>query len=187
MDAALDLENAREKSFAGFYQRFAAYLIDCLILFAGLLLLQSALYFVNPLIPIFESGQEPPASQLHLWVFATATIPFLLYFALMLRSARQATFGMRLLKIRVAKLTGEPISFVQALLRSAVMLVPFELNHAVMFYLSPRGEGPPSTAFILGLAGMWATVAIYIAPVFLTRRHQSVHDLIAGTVVRPEG
>jgi uncharacterized RDD family membrane protein YckC len=184
MDAALNLENSGEKSYAGFYQRFAAYLIDCLILFVGLLLLQAALYFVNPLIPIFQSGREPAASQFHLWVFATATIPFLLYFALMLRSARQATLGMRLLKIRVANLAGQPISFSQALLRSAVMLVPFELNHVVMFYLSPRSEGPPSTAFMLGLIVVWAVIAIYIAPVFLTRRRQSVHDLIASTIVR---
>ena len=186
MDAALTFENIREKPYAGVFIRIGAYLIDCVILFVGLIVLQAALSVVNPLMPIIRSGQQPIATQLHLWVFATATIPFLLYFALMLRSARQATFGMRRLKLKVARVNGGRVSFGQALLRSAVLLIPFELNHAVMFHLSPR-DASPSAAFWLGYAGVWVVIVVYIAAILLTRRRQSVHDLIAGTTVQRIG
>lgn len=182
MNVALAFENAREKPYAGVFARAGAYIIDCVILFVSLIVWQAALYVVNPPIAIFRSGQQPTGTQLQLWVFATATIPFLLYFALMLRSARQATLGMRFLKLKVADVGGGRVGFGQALLRSAVMLIPFELNHTVMFHLSPR-DAPPSTAFWLDYIGVWVVIAIYIASILLTRRRQSVHDLVAGTAV----
>jgi uncharacterized RDD family membrane protein YckC len=186
METALVSDGAGETAYARVLARLGAYLVDCLLLFIGLLAWQAILYAVNPLVPIIRSGRQPTGAQLHLWVFATATIPFLFYFALMLRSARQATFGMRLLKLEVADVGGGRVGFGQAILRSALMLIPFELNHAVMFHLSPR-DAPPSTVFWLGYVGVWAVVAVYVAAILLTRRGQSVHDLVAGTVVRRIG
>jgi uncharacterized RDD family membrane protein YckC len=186
MDAALASETLREKPYAGVFVRIGAYVIDCLILFVGLIVWQAALYVINPLLPIIRSGQQPTGSQFHLWVFATVTIPFLLYFALIIRSARRATLGMRLLKLRVATRSGGCVGLGQAMLRSAVMLIPFELNHAVMFYLAP-GDASPSAGFWLGSVGVWAVIAIYIVSILVTRRHQSVHDLVADTVVEREG
>jgi len=182
MNAAIAFEKVGEKPYARVFARVGAYIIDCVILFVGLIVWQAALYVVNPLIAIFRSGQQPTGTQLQLWVFATATIPFLLCFALMLRSARQATLGMRLLKLKVIDVDGGCIGFGQTLLRSSVMLIPFELNHTVIFHLSPR-DVPPSTTFWLGLIGVWTVIAIYIASILLTTRRQSVHDLVAGTAV----
>jgi len=186
MGAALASENSREKRYAGVFARIGAYLIDCMILYVSLILWQAALYVINPLLRIIRSGQQPTGTQFHLWVFATVTIPFLLYFALILRTARQATLGMRLLKLTVTTESGGRVSLGQALLRSAVMLIPFELNHASMFHLAPR-DASPSMAFWIGTAGVWAAIAIYIISILLTRRRQSVHDLVAGTIVRRAG
>jgi uncharacterized RDD family membrane protein YckC len=60
------------------------------------------------------------------------------------------------------------------------------LNHAVMFYLAPR-NAPPTPDFFIGIAAVWLVIAVYIASILLTRRHQSVHDLVAGTVVQRVG
>jgi uncharacterized RDD family membrane protein YckC len=167
-------------------RRMVAYSLDCGFLFFGLLVLQAILFVVNPIAAIMRTSQQPTPTQVHLWVFATASVPFLLYFALMLRSSRQATLGMRLLKLKVVDAGGGRIGFWQSLLRSAVMLIPFELNHAVMFYLGPR-NAPPRPPFFIGLAVCWALIAAYIVTMLLTRRRQSVHDLLAGTVVQRVG
>lgn len=142
-------------------------------------MLQSILYVVNPIVAGMRAGHQPAPTQVHMWVFGTASIPFLLYFALILRSSRQATVGIRLLKLKVFSIGGGRIGLGQALLRSAVMLIPFELNHAVMFHLAPRD--PPLPAFYVGLAAVWTLILVYIATIVLTRRCQSVHDLVRNS------
>lgn len=171
-----------DKTYSGVSRRIAAYALDCAFLLIALVVLQLVLAFVNPIVAIIRSGRQPTPTQMHLWVFATATVPFLLYFALMLLSSRQATLGMRLLRLRVEDKEGGRIGLGQALLRTAVLLIPFELNHTLMFHLGPRG-GPPSVGFYISIGVFWIVIAIYIASMLWTQRHQSVHDLVAGTVV----
>jgi len=91
---------------AYFVHRAAAYVVDCVLLLAGLLFWQALLYVVNPSMALVRTGQQPTGLQLHLWVFATASIPFWLYFAFTQSSARQATLGMRLFKLKVINLHG---------------------------------------------------------------------------------
>lgn len=172
--------------YAGILSRIGAYSLDCLILFVGIMVSQVLLSFINPLISIMRSGQQPKGYQIQFWVLATVTIPSLLYFSLMLNSKRQATLGMRLLKLKVTDLNAGRARFSRILLRSLVMLVPFELNHTVIFHLTPR-DRPPSEAFWLGLVIVWIVIAIYIVAIVLTERSQSVHDLVAGTVVQSIG
>lgn len=183
MERTLATASISRSAYGGVLRRLVAYGLDCGVLILGVLVLQAILFVVNPIVAMMRSGREPTPSQLHLWVFATASIPFLLYFALILRSSRQATLGMRLLKLKVAGVGGGPIGFGQSLLRSAVMMTPFELNHAVMFHLIPR-DAPPTAAYFIGLAVIWVLIAAYLATMLLTRRRQSVHDLLAGTVVQ---
>lgn len=181
MEATL-AEHLIDKTYSGVPRRIAAYSLDCAFLLIALVILQLILVFVNPIVAIIRGGQQPTPTQVHLWVLATATVPFLLYFALTLHSSRQSTVGMRLFKLRVEDKNGGRIGLGQALLRSAVMLIPFELNHTFMFHLGPRG-GPPSVGFLISIVACWIVIAIYIASMLWTERHQSVHDLVAGTVV----
>ena len=185
MNVSLANASVVRSAYGGVLRRLVAYGLDCGLLVLGLLVLQAILFVVNPMVALMRTGQQPTPTQFHLWVFATASIPFLLYFALMLRSSRQATLGMRLLKLKVADAGGGRIGS-GSLLRSAVMLVPFEFNHAVMFHLLPR-DAPPPPSYFIGLVVFWALIAAYIATILLTRRRQSVHDLVAGTVVQRVG
>jgi len=170
---------------APFLRRLAAYALDCVVLFGGLLLLQAALIPINPILAMQRDGRVFTGAQLHLWVFATATIPFLLYFAISIASSRQATPAMRWLRIRVEGVGdgGIPVSIGRALVRTAVLLLPFEINHTVMFQMSSTSAGGPGLAAWMGIAAVWVLLAIYVGTAVLTRRRQSVHDLMARTVV----
>ena len=169
------------------WRRLFAYLTDCLLLFAALLVLQAALYAVNPMVASFRRGDPIDGGQLHLWVSATTTVPFVLYFAWMIASARQATVAMGVFGLRVVDLAGRRVTFPRALLRSAILLVPFELNHTVMFQVSP-GPGQQAGPLVLaGIAAVWVLIAIYFATAAVWPRGQSVHDRIAGTVVVTDG
>jgi len=171
-----------EFEYAGIFPRLKAYIADCLFLFIGLIISQVALYFVNPVAGIQQSGQTPGAWELQFWVFLTVTVPVLFYFALTQSSKKKATLGMRIFNLEVSGLEGEKISFPRAFLRCAVLLVPFEFNHTVIFHLMPR-NAPPSPMFFVGIAGLWLLIALYLISIKLTRKKQSIHFIAAGTIV----
>jgi uncharacterized RDD family membrane protein YckC len=160
-------------------RRLIGYLVDCLVLLASLLVLHALLYSVNP---ILRDGTAATAGQVHLWVFATATLPSLLYFALMVSSGRQATLGMRVLGLRVEGVDGSRVGFPRALARSAVLLVPFEINHTLMFRFASAGDAP-SILLWIGIALVWVLIGLFLLSVLVSPRRQSLHDRVAGTVV----
>ena len=163
--------------------RLIAYVIDCALLLLALFGLQLLLYPVNPIVATMSRGEYFAGWQLHLWVSATTTVPFVLYFASMFASKRQATLGMHFLGLRVTDLDGRRISFGRALLRAAILLVPFELNHTVMFELSSGPGKDASPLVLVGIAVVWLLLALYLVTAAAPPRGQSIHDRIAGTVV----
>ena len=90
---------------------------------------------------------------------------------------------MRWLRIRVERVEGGAVFLGRALIRTAVLLLPFELNHTVMFQMSTPAASGPGLASWIGIAIVWILLAIYAGTAVFTRRRQSVHDLAAGTVV----
>ena len=171
-----------DKKYGGILRRIAAYSIDCVLLLFGVVVLQIILLKINPLIATMRNGQQPTPTQVHLWVFLTATTPFVVYFALFVWSSRRATIGMRLFRLKIEDANGGSVGLGRSFLRSVVMFIPFELNHTVMFHLGPRG-GPPSPVFVIGIVLVWVVIAIYIGSILATKQRQSLHDLAAGTVV----
>lgn len=98
--------------YAGFWLRFWAYLIDCLIL--GLLPVLISLIIA----PLFFTGAAALA-LLGIWIFI---VPVLLaegwlYYALMESSSYQATLGKRTLGLKVTGMSGERITFGTATIR----------------------------------------------------------------------
>lgn len=167
--------------FAGLFRRLAAYALDCVVLFVGLLAVQASLYVVNPIVAAQRAGEPVSSIALHAWVFATASLPFWLYFTSMLRARRQATLGMRWMRIEVVRTDGSRLSFARAAQRSAVLLIPFEVNHALLFHV-PFESAP--TTFWIGSALVWALIVLYVVSILLSRERRSVHDFAAGTLVR---
>ena len=143
-------------------------------MFVGVAVTQALLRPVNPAI----ANPIPPVLQW--WVFATVTVPIWLIF-----SWREYTAGATpiagYLGLRVRTTAGNPLTLGTALMRNAVKLVPFELNHvALLSHAGPSGPGRVSAA---GTAAVWALVAVYVGAVVLSSKRQSIHDIVAGTVV----
>ncbi len=109
--------------YAGFWLRFWAYLIDCVIL--GLLPVLISLIIA----PLFFTGVAALAI-LGVWIFILPVVlaEGWLYYALMESSSYQATLGKRALGLKVTGLSGEQITFGTATIRyfskilSALML-----------------------------------------------------------------
>jgi uncharacterized RDD family membrane protein YckC len=157
----------KEKQYAGFWIRFAASLLDGIILSIPL----TVIFFVVFFLMFASSGildvlKDPSAmdgnisDQQMITIFVTYIIVLLVslivpifYFAGMHASNWQATIGKKLLKLKVTDLQGNRISFWRGLGR-----------YLAMVFIS--------SIFYIG----------YIITAF-TEKKQSLHDLIAGTVV----
>lgn len=161
-------------------RRLGAYVTDCLILFAGILVSQGLILAVglNPLAT-HPDGTEPGAS-LQAWVFVTVTIPCVLYFAAFHAGSRGATPGKRWLGLRVVGTAGGQPGIVRALARSAITLLPFEWNHLVVALFVADSSAPLAWA---GLALTYAAVFAYLACVLLDPQGRSPADRLASTRV----
>lgn len=165
-------------------RRLGAYLVDCLILFGGVLVSQGLILLVglNPFAAQAAAGEPVGGAALNGWVFATVTVPCLLYFAGFHAASAGATPGKRWLRLRVTDAAGARIGFGRALGRAAVTLLPFEWNHLVMFYAIPEGGELSSLAWA-GIGLTWILVLSYALSVLLDRLGRSPADWVADTRV----
>jgi uncharacterized RDD family membrane protein YckC len=169
----------KDYALASLRRRCAAYGLDIVVALAGILVLQAVLYAVNPLL----RGNSPPSSAaLHAWVTLTVTLPIATVFGLSWASVSGATPGMRFLRLRVRTPSGDRVSRAHALIRALVLLVPFELNHAVLFYPQPiwSSELP---GFRAGFLAVYGLVLTYLVVTWRMPMRQGPHDLAAGTIV----
>lgn len=143
--------------YAGFWLRFAAHLIDGIVLaipgvaIAGL--------FVVKIIAMLGDFEDIDLSDIwpiiNLMIVLGTVLSVLkwLYFALMESSSRQATLGKLLLGIKVTDLSGHRISFLRA---------------------SGRFFGKILSGMILSIGFIMAG---------FTEKKQALHDMLAGTLV----
>ena len=116
--------------------------------------------------------------------FVTLIVPITITASGFEGSARHATPGKRLLRLRVDRWSGGGAGFVRSLLRNGIKYaVPWELGHTAVFALyGSTGAQAPSTVVVL--------VAAYGIPllslVLLLVNGVSLHDRIAGTRVETE-
>jgi uncharacterized RDD family membrane protein YckC len=171
-------------SLAGLMRRLVAYLFDCVLLFTLVLASQAALFALGA-HPFMKSLQAAPipasTAKLHLWVFASTTLPFLAYFSMSFRSARGATVGQRLAGLRVVGKASNRLKAGASLTRALVLLVPFELNHAAMFHLHGPNVAPGLAEAATGAVILICLV--YLALPLLRRDRRSLHDMAAASFV----
>jgi uncharacterized RDD family membrane protein YckC len=148
-------------SYAGFWRRFVAFLIDAILVFIVLFLFGRILDGIglDRLADPFISDDMTDGSTLlgiARWIFSNSPISLVisvLYYAGMESSIRQATLGKLALGIIVTGLNGERISFARATGRYLARLLS-------------------DTIFFFG----------YLIQPF-TRKRQALHDVIASTLV----
>ncbi len=165
--------------YANPWRRLAAYLLDYALLFCILIAIQTMTWIFGQGFPfaLFRDG-----IQIELWILLSISLPAWLYFAFSEQSVHQATFGKRLFHLRVAHVTGSRIGFWRALLRTVVKLLPWELTHVALLIPVPMWWDP-SPGLRVGLIVIYLLIGIYFGVMFSNRRRQSVHDLLANTVV----
>lgn len=96
-----------------------------------------------------------------------------------------ASPGKRALGLRlVGPRPGQPLSFVRIALRTAIKLAPWHIGALALLFpepFDPRNELELARLLILLGSNLW--IGIYLAIAAITRRRQSLHDLIVGTQV----
>lgn len=174
--------------FATVFRRIIAYLLDCLLVFAILVVALQLVIFV-PLRHIFIGSDNWFMSgwNTEAYTLLTISLPIWLYFILSEVSRWQATIGKRFLKLQTVDVTTKSkISLGQAVVRTIFKLLPWEIAHFTnniptpMWYVS-------NPTFRVGFAIVPLLVILYIVLAYATQNKQSLHDLIAGTVVISNG
>jgi len=153
-------------AFAGFWRRFAAFLLDGLLLGLVANVLGYALF--DTMVRIGPWGR------------ALGFLIALAYFApLESRLGGGQTPGKRLLKIRVVDATGAPLALARSTTRFAIFGVPYFLSGAALpAWVVGFAGGVP-----LALLSYGAFTALGTLLVFNRATHQSLHDLLTRSFI----
>ena len=131
-------------TYAGFWSRFGAYLIDGIV--AGIIVKVSMYLIMSPMSYYlsrmymsgnFQAGTIPPSLPiiLGIWVLAAVSIQSL-YFILMW-GYKGATFGKMATKVKIVNIDGSNISYGTAFLRyigTIISSIPFSLGYLGMLW-----------------------------------------------------
>ncbi|WP_010274589.1 RDD family protein [Paenibacillus senegalensis] len=164
------------------FRRLAAYWLDFVLLAAVLIGGQFLLYVVTSGFPFdrLEKGY-----QIELWVLAAMSLPTWLYF-IGCEKYRGQTLGKRLLKLKVSSLpAGGAITWGQAVKRTFVKLLPWELTHLIILVPDPwwSVEEPANQALIY-IPNL--LMVVYIGFLFITKGMKGLQDVWAKTRVEIE-
>jgi uncharacterized RDD family membrane protein YckC len=174
---------ASDKSYSGIVRRAGAYLVDCAVMTAAFLVLQSFVFL--PLRHRLIGSDEwlmAGGVPLEIYTLLTISLPTWLYFAWSEQSTWQGTIGKRVFRLIVTDIEGDRIGFGRAMLRTVIKMLPWEISHLTV-NLPTSIMYEPQPQFRFGFVFVFVLLVLYPALILLTRRHQSLHDLIAKTFV----
>ncbi len=179
-------EGAIVTAFANLRLRIAAFLLDYLVIAVYIIVLiaVSVLLGFGPLRQTFQGLFANPNSS-EISAFLLLVLPVILYFALFESSSWQATWGKRKVGLRVINTHGERLSFGRSLVRSVIKFLPWELAHACIWRIPgwPFNPQTPSPIIEAGLVLVWVIVGAYVVSLLMSKKHQTLYDMIAGSYV----
>lgn len=130
-----------------------------------------------------------PSPEAYRWIgqavlFATLTVPVVIWLAWWEAAPRGATPGKRLLGLRVEVAAhGRPLGFGQALVRNALKVaLPWELAHTAVWRLRAWPAVPEDPVAWALLAAAYLLAFWYVLALFLGRRH-APYDGLTNTRV----
>lgn len=157
-------------------------MLDCAIAFMFLAATQLVLF--TPIREVFGISEAWFYSGLNteLYMLLTISLPIWLYFILLEKSAWQATLGKKALGLRVIQGDGSRLSGFSAFVRTLIKLLPWEVAHIANNFPVPMwyAENP---GFRIGFAITGVLMGVYMLMVFLSKRKQTIHDLVVGSFV----
>ncbi|MFG1731044.1 RDD family protein [Paenibacillus sp. 843] len=110
-----------------FLKRLVAYWLDIILIALILIFLQLLMYKTTSGFP-FDYLHE--GIEIEIWVLLSMSLPVWTYF-ITFEMYKQQTIGKRLLRLIVMDKEGSKINFYQALCRSFIRLLPWELTHVI--------------------------------------------------------
>lgn len=164
------------------FRRLVAYGIDISLLYTGLLALQFGFQILTNWAVSDWLVASGNTLLIYAWIFLTMSLPMWTYFIVFESGPGQATLGKRLLSLAVTDMAGNRLTVARATLRTAFKLAFFEIGHLSFLYPTPISE-ESTPSFRIGFAVLPAVMAFYFVLTLVTVRHQSVHDLVAHTLV----
>lgn len=167
-------------------RRMGAFLLDYLLIsvYLALLVAISVGLGQGPLQSLFHTlFADPNRSELS--AFLMLVLPVILYFAILESSPWQATVGKRVLGLRVTGAQRDRLNFPRALARSVLAFVPWELTHACLWRIPgwPLAPAPPAPIIAAGLVLVWVILAVYLASMLLSKKHQALYDTLTNAYV----
>ena len=172
------------KIFAKPFRRLLAYWIDITLLYAVLVGIQFGLTALTDGAIINWFVMRDNSFLTYSWIFLVISLPMWLYFILCESNPRQATLGKSLLGLKVTDMDGSRLTVFTATWRTACKLAFFEIGHLSFLFPTPLFD-EPNPSFRVGFVIVIALMLVYFVVTLLTPHRQSVHDLIAKTLVVP--
>lgn len=169
--------------FWGSARRVAAYIVDVALLYA--VLIGGVQRLTHDLfgVPDFARLSQSPL-RLEGWVLLTVSLPTWLYF-IAADVSGGATLGKRLFRLRARNLSGQKVGLGQAVGRTALKLLPWELTHFSILVPTPLWNpgAQPTISQTIGMVVANLSMLAYLVVLVVNRGRRSVHDLVARTEV----
>lgn len=162
-------------------RRAVAFGLDYLLIAAYLVVLVGFGLLVQFAVPGLAGALFHSALAGEVTGFVLLTLPVILYFALGEASETGGTWGKRRLGLRVLSTDGQRLGVARSLVRSGLKFLPWELAHASIWQF--RFAGASALLPNLGLALVWALVALNLLSALLDGQRRALYDRVAGTVV----
>ena len=167
-------------NYAGFWLRFAAYMIDAILITMVTCPLGAVIGAMSALAEQgAASGGMSVAMTVVVYVISFGVT--WLYYALLESSSWQGTLGKKLLNIRLTDLDGDRISFGRATGRYLGKMLSGVLFFVVVIFASAIDDNPLLLIFGMLLAFLVSLMAYAMAA--FTEKKQALHDIVAGTLV----
>jgi uncharacterized RDD family membrane protein YckC len=169
----------------GFFRRVAALLLDYALILGWMAIVAA----ISAGIALAAGGYADwlawGTAVAQLLGFVVLVLPVGIYLFVTESSARQATVGKRVLRMRVVTRDGSRAPAWRILVRTVVKLLPWEIAHFFVWHTvaAASGDGVFPPWLIAGLIVADVLPVAYVLTVLLEPQRRGPHDLVAGTRV----
>jgi uncharacterized RDD family membrane protein YckC len=174
-----------ERDRPGFFRRIAALLIDYGLILGWMVIIAAVSAGIAVATGGYANWLAWGTTVAQLLGFAVLVLPVGIYLFVTESSARQATIGKRVLRLRVVARDGSRAPAWRILVRTVVKLLPWEIAHFFVWHTVAAASGggvfPPW--LIIGLVIADVLPIAYVLTVAIEPERRGPHDLVAGTRV----
>ncbi len=159
-------------------KRLVAHFIDIVILAIILILVQWIVFILFNRSPV----EVLEGIAFTMWIFATISVPAWVYF-ICLEKNLGYTLGKRVFNLSITSNNHTKISYKQALGRTFIKLLPWELTH-IFFFSQYIWWGINNTIYVyLPFIIILTLILFYLFYLFASKNKRAFHDMIFKTKV----